>query len=441
MADFNGKKVIVVGLGIQGGGVGLVKYLVKHGAKVKATDLKNEAQLKESLDQIKDLGVELTLGKHVLDDFISADIIFKGPSVRWDMPELVEAEKRGIPIEMEMSFFAGACPSKIIGITGTRGKSTTTMIIYELLKSNNFSVYLGGNIPNISTISMLDDLKSDDWVVLELASWPLSGFHRKKISPHISVFTNLYPDHLNYYKTMDEYLYDKKAIYLYQNQNDYLVANIHLQPVIEKDNPKSKVTYFSSGDFSASLRHLKGEHNLENAASALRVAEILGIDKQKANDSISSFRGIPYREEVVGEKNNVFFVNDTTSTAPVAAIKAINVFASSPTVLILGGNSKNLPVDDLVEALAKVGKIILLKGSFTDQVLPVLRKRYGGKINGPFDNLEDAVAKGYEEALGLRCPQSKSCLLFSPGATSFASFKNEFHRGAEFNRIVAGILK
>ena len=437
-SQFRGKKVLIVGLGLLGGGVGLAKFFAQLGAKVKVTDKKNKEQLLPSVDKLKHLSINYTLGKHDLDDFLETDFIFKAPKMRWDDPLIVTAQKKGVQIEMETSFFAKLCPAPIIGITGTRGKSTTTTLIYEILKKySGKTVHLAGNIPQSSTINLLSSISPDDLVVMELSSWQLSGFHRKKISPHIAVFTNFYPDHLDYYKSMDEYFYDKKAIYFYQKSDDYLVINESLKKIVAKDKKKSKNIYFSSSDFPNSLLHLKGVHNRENAAAALTVAKVLHLDLDQCIDTLIHFKGLPYRQEVVSEKNGITFVNDTTSTTPTATIKALEAFGNHPIILILGGNSKALPTNVLIDQLIDTDRLILLKGSFTEEIYPTLKKKYPEKIIGPYDNLEDAIKTAYQEAKQFAIRKQQSAIvLFSPGATSFAMFNNEFHRGREFNRIV-----
>ena len=174
MEKYVGKKILVVGLGLQGGGVGIAKYFADLGANVTVTDKKSEKQLSPSIEALKDYEITFHLGGHQQDDFLSADIIFKGPSVLWTTPEIVAAEKKGIPVEMELSFFAANFPGKIIGVTGTRGKSTTTSMIFNLLKLSNFPAFLGGGFPGISTINYLKTLKETDWVVAEISSWALS---------------------------------------------------------------------------------------------------------------------------------------------------------------------------------------------------------------------------------------------------------------------------
>lgn len=441
--EYSGKKILIVGLGLQGGGVGVAKFFAELNAQVTVTDKKTKEQLSQSIDILKHLPVAFHLGGHEVNDFLAADVIFKGPAVPWDLPEIVEAQKKNIPIEMDLAFFSQHCPARIIGVTGTRGKSTTVYLIYQLLKQSGFPVYLGGSLPGVSTIDYLKTVTGNDWVVLELSSWALSGFHRKKISPHIAVFTNFYPDHLNYYQNMDEYLYDKRAIYLYQKPEDYLIINKALLPIIDSSHPQGVQITFEASDFPGELKFLKGEHNRENAAAAAAVAKILKLDWSGSINFLKQFRGLPYRQEVVGKKGNVVFINDTTSTTPIATIKAIESFKDKKIVLILGGNSKNLPFIQLINKLNKVEKVVLLAGSFTEEVVDSLRALMPEKISQRiYDNLEKAVGEAYRLAKGLdsRFRGNDIIILFSPGATSFAMFNNEFHRGEEFNRIVSGLI-
>jgi len=435
-----GKKVLVVGLGLQGGGVGIARFFSELGAIVTVTDKKDKNKLQESIEKLKRFNIQFNLGGHILKDFISADVIFKGPSVPWNSMEVKAAIEKNIPIEMELSFVVANYPGKVIGITGTRGKSTTTHLIFNLLKESGFDVALGGGLPGISTIDCLKTAGESSWLVAELSSWALSGFHRKKISPHIAVFTNFYPDHLNYYKDLKEYFYDKQAIFQYQKSGDSLIANINLKKNIDSVTQifqKTNERFFTKNDFLYSLEYLKGDHNLENAAAAFKVSEILKIDKDKAIQIIKNFKGLPYRLQTVGKKRNVIFINDTTSTTPIATVKAIRSLNGKKIVLFLGGNSKNLPKDILINELNSIEKIILLSGSFTEEISTILEEKFPDKLIGPFSNLEQAIEAGYEEAEKLK---DECYLLFSPGATSFSMFNNEFHRGDEFNRLVELII-
>lgn len=410
-----------------------MKFFSELGADVTATDLKTEEQLSPSVEALKPYRAKFSLGKHHMSDFLSADYIFKGPSVPWMLPELLEAEKKRIPIEMEAAFFASLCPAQIIGITGTRGKTTVSQMIYESLKGMRSGVYLSGNISGSSTIELLHKISTGDLVILELSSWQLSGFHRKKWSPHVAVFTNFYPDHLNYYKSEEEYFRDKSAIYAYQKPSDYLIANAQLKERLKKEDIKSTISYFSAKDFSTPLKYLRGAHNYENAAAALLIKKTLGNKLEQAIKTITEFKGVRYRQEIVEERNNVFFVNDSTSTTPISTIKALEAFNDGKVVLILGGNSKQLPFDELVARLDSVDFIALLQGSFTDEILSPLRKKFPEKISEPYDSLKVAVEKAYAVAQTF---QQKTYILFSPGATSFGMFANEFDRARQFDELV-----
>lgn len=427
--QFKNKKILIVGLGLQGGGVGLVKFFAQLGARVTVTDLKKKEELRESLQKIKEYDVTLRLGQHRREDFLAADVIFKGPSVPWTLSQLRAAMSKEIPIEMEASFFAQHCPCPIIGVTGTRGKSTTAAMIYALMKKAGFSVFMAGNVPGVSTITLLEKLTPQEYVVLELSSWQLSGFHQKKISPHIAVFTNVYPDHLNFYDTMEDYFYDKKAIYHYQKSNDYLVADEDMKRSINP--PFRQHVIFTSGlTFQGKLTHLKGSHNEDNAALAYETGKILKIDSDLIYRELADFKPLSYRLEKVAEIAGVAIYNDSTSTTPIACQKAIETFEGKHIILICGGNSKKLPFDDLINTINRsVDKIILLKGSFTDEIVLSLDQN---KIVHPIPF--DDIQKTFSQALEVS--RAGDVILFSPGATSFAMFKNEFHRGREFDTIV-----
>lgn len=429
MEKYKNKKVLIVGLGLQGSGVGLVQFFHKIGARVGITDLKNADQLSPSIDLIKSLPLEIqTYGEHKIADFLWADFIIKGPAMPWSHSLIVEALGKGVVVEMEIGIFFENCLNKIISVTGTRGKSTTTAMIYEILKTK-YTVYLAGNTPGTSTINILPKLKPGDLVLLELSSWQLSSLHRIKKSPQIAVFTNLYPDHMNYYATPKEYFYDKKAIYLYQNKGDVIIANNNLKNDIDLDNLISTKVFFDKEDFTGKLA-IEGDHNKENAAAALLVGKELGVAVDEAKRILMDFKGLPYRMEKTTTINEVVIYNDTTSTTPVATITAINAMGDKKILLILGGNSKKLPYEDLISLINdKVEKVVLLAGSFTSEVISKITPDI--LLNkDPFTDLKEAVEFALNNASG------SDILLFSPGATSFAMFSNEFHRGAEFNKII-----
>ncbi len=435
--DFRGQKVLVMGLGILGGGVSAASFFIRHKAQVTVTDLRSEKELQVSLKRLKQFPLKFVLGQHRQEDFFEADLIIKNPAVADDNPYLKMAKKLGKKIEMESSLFAKLCPVPIVGVTGTRGKSTTSAMIYAILKSyGQFPVFLGGNHPDSSTLELLDKITPDSLVVLELSSWQLAGFHEDQISPHLAVFTNFYPDHLNRYQSQKDYLDDKKAIFLYQKKGDYLLLNQEDSVVkkLAKEAP-GQVLRFDANYFPAPWKlQIPGEHNRLNAAAALRVAELLKVPKKVIKKALEEFPGLTGRLEKVRQIKNISFINDTTSTTPVATAAAIKALGRQRIVLLLGGNDKNLPLEYLIKALKRpaVTKIILLPGTGTEKLLKQIKKEkeINNKIAGQYEDFKQAVV------LALKLAQPKNTVLLSPGFTSFAAFRNEFDRGEQFKKIV-----
>jgi len=448
--DFAGKRVLIMGLGLQGGGAGVARFFAEHGAKVTVTDLKTQKELASSLANLSDLSIKYVLGRHREEDFKNADLVIRNPDVSPDSPYLELARKSGVSVEMDESLFLRLCPNKknIIGVTGTRGKTTTTNLIGAILKEAGFHTLLGGNLRGVATLSLLDKIMPDSKVVLELSSWQLQGLDWDKISPHISVITNIYPDHLNRYKSMKDYIADKKIIFKYQNKNDFLVLNAENE--ITKsfaEEAKSKIIWFSLG---AKLIHLpggilesfklKGEHNLENLAAAYQMAKILRIDDKIIKEAVADFEGVPFRLEEVRVIDGVSFVNDTTSTMPVATIMALKAYEGRPIILIAGGASKNLDMSQMAkEIVERVKAVVFLEGSATDGLISQIKNRISHlpkgqkkvKILGRFNNFNQAVTTARNIS------EPGDVVLLSPGCASFGMFKNEYDRGEQFNAIVS----
>ncbi len=426
---FAGKRVLQIGLGVQGGGLGMARYIAPVAKRLVITDKKSENELAPSVKALQSYpAITLALGGHKSALFSDCDLIVIGPSVPWNLPELERARARGTPVVSEIELFFQAAHTPIIGVTGTRGKTTTASMIYGLLHDAEKKVALGGNVPGQSTIELLEQEAAVDFFVLELSSWQLAGLHRIKKSPHIGVFTSFFPDHLNFYSSMEDYWFDKSALYRYQHSSDILIAHESLEERIIAQRPQSQLHLVSS--YIGPLR-IMGSHNRHNAALAQEVGRILGISSDRIAQSLSAFAGVHYRLERVASIKGVDVYNDTTSTTPIALQYAIRAMKEKyqHVVLIMGGNSKRLPYDELLEEIAaRVDKIILLKGTFTDQLQSLLpRKKLVGAV---YDDLSKAVAIALDET------KRGGCLLFSPGATSFAMFKNEFDRGAQFNAII-----
>ncbi|MFA6258690.1 MAG: Mur ligase family protein, partial [Candidatus Paceibacterota bacterium] len=258
---FQGKNITIMGLGLLGRGLGIAQFLFECGANLTITDLKSEEELKKSVTVLKNLvrkkdflhkhKIRFVFGGHKLEDFRNKDYIIKSAGVPIDSPYIEEAKKNKIPIEMDVSFFAKLSPkTKIIGVTGTRGKSMTTTLIYEILKKNedflNKKVYIGGNIKGIATLPILkkiENSRKESILVCELDSWQLQGFGESKISPHISVFTSFFLDHMNYYKNnMKRYFADKANIFKFQKKGDVLIIRKGVKKIIPKNIKSNLIT-------------------------------------------------------------------------------------------------------------------------------------------------------------------------------------------------------
>jgi len=428
---FKGKKITVMGLGLLGRGLGDVKFLAECGASLIVTDLKTKKQLADSIKKLaKFKNIKFVLGGHRLKDFSNRDLIIKSAGVPLDSPYVAEAERNKIPVEMSTALFVRLSGIKTIGITGTRGKSTVTQLIYEILKTSGLKVFLGGNVRGLSTLALLKKVKSSDWMVLELDSWQLQGFGTAHLSPHIAVFTNLLPDHLNYYQNnLDRYFADKANIYKYQKTGDYLITGPNIAPRLGYQPVKPLPKNWKL--------KLPGEHNKENAAFAKKVAEIVGIKPELTKKVITNFGGMAGRLELVRTWRGIKIYNDTTSTTPAALGAALRALGATRKniILILGGADKNLNFAEIFPLIKEFCRqVILLPGTGTDKFLAsklLSVKAYEAKT------LQEAVTEAKKLVI------SGDILLFSPGFASFGpppgGFKNEFDRGDQFNKLIKNL--
>lgn len=434
---FKDKKITLMGLGILGRGVNLAKFLAENGAELIITDLKTKKELVSSLNQLKKFkGIKYVLNRHSLSDFKDKDMVIKTAGVPFDSKYIKEAEKNKIPIEMDASLFAKLSLAKVIGITGTRGKSTITHFIHFALEKNNQRVFLGGNIKGIATLPLLKKVKENDIIVLELDSWQLQGFGDSKISPHISVFSNFLPDHLNYYKgSLTRYFNDKANIFKYQNKDNYLILSQQAKKEIRKRfKGRIKSQVITSDNFPKNwLTQLIGRHNKDNLALGIKVLEILGIRKNSIKKAVEEYPGVPGRLEFIRNFKGVSFYNDTNASSPEATIAALNSF-DKDIVLIAGGSDKNLDYSQMMKTIQKKAKgLILIKGKGTEKMIKHL-KEYPLK-DYPFElasNMKEAVKKA------ISFSQKGDIILLSPGTASFGVFKNEYDRGEQFNKYVRG---
>ncbi len=452
-----GKRVLVMGLGLLGGGVASARYAVAQGAaEVTVTDLRSEELLAPSVARLAGLPIRYVLGRHDPDDFRRADVVVRNPNVRRDSPYLAIAREAGTRIEMEIAWFFRACPGKIAGVTGTRGKSTTTLLLHHILSAAGWDPLLGGNLGGIETLSLLPRITPDRWTVLELGNWMLEGLHTVRRSPQLSVFTNLLPDHLDAYDSMEDYGQAKTSIFRYQRAGDLALFNadhdfssryageattgaeVWLYSAERGVSyPRARPNEARPFRYAEDIR-LRGAHNLANVQAATLAAELLGVPQERIHAAVASFGGAPHRLEVVRTLEGVTWVNDSASTAPVAGVAALASF-SEPIILIAGGNTKRLDHSAWAEAAAtRAKRVILLKGSATEAFAADVRAAAARHdVSDPIEGIYDDFAAAIQRARELAAPGE--VVLLSPGFTSFGLFLHEFDRGDQFRRLVQAL--
>ena len=432
---FKGKRITLMGLGLLGRGVGDARFLAEQGAVLTITDLKSEEQLVASLLQLQDLkNITYRLGEHSLEDFENRDLILKAAGVPLDSMYIAHAHALGIPVRMSADLFAELSGIPIVGVTGTRGKSTTTHMVAHILARAGMHVLLGGNVRGVSTLSLLNEVTPQSVAVLELDSWQLQGWGEAHMSPHVAVFTTFLPDHMNYYTgSMEKYFADKANIFLYQSESDTFVLGAQLTLFVKEFGYQAKIkaqTFVS--DSSNMPKHttlqIPGEHNRYNAGLASDAARALGVDEDSIKEALESFIGVEGRLQFLGQVRGVKIYNDNNSTTPDATMAALSALGNIDTknvVLIMGGSEKNLdmgPVLQVAQRMCK--KVILLGGAGTERIFSEVLQSFPDTL--VYQSMSDAIPTAFTA-----CAPGDT-LLFSPAFASFGMFKNEYDRNDQF---------
>ncbi len=401
----------------------------------------------ESINQLKDCqGINFLLGGHRRSDFENADIIIANPAVPPDNEFLQIARKNKKLVTSQIEIFFQLCPAKIIGITGSNGKSTTAALTFHLL-SNSISghkVYLTGNIGNQPMLCLLDKIKSQDLVVMEISSFQLEQLAQIKKAPYISLLTNLTPNHLDRHKTFENYCSAKENIFKFQklDEDNPAVSIFNAEDKIanqwfEKYNnvPGKTCLKFSADDVTDDIKNcfkLPGRANLANLAATLTIAKHFGIDKDRIKKALPSFKALPHRLQLVAEKNGICWYNDSKATTPESTIAALVSF-EKPIILIAGGYDKNIGFDALGLEIAKRAKAAILIGQTAHKIASAIKvSRIEHRVTKILfvDSLADAV-----RTVGT-IAQPNDIVLLSPACASYDMFENYEHRGREFTRLV-----
>ncbi len=441
---FENKKITLMGLGLLGRGLGDSVFLSKNKASLIITDLKSENDLKTSLNKLKKYkSIKYVLGEHRLKDFENRDMILKSAGIPLKSEFLEKAKENKIPIEMDESLFAKLADVEVVGVTGTRGKTTVATLIFQILKDNERElgrkVYLGGNIKGVATLPLLEKVKKADIVVMELSSWQLQGFGEAKLSPQTSVFTNFYDDHLNYYKNNRQKYFDDKAnIFKYQKKEDLFFFTKQAEKNIKKyfKNKSLCQKFLVNTDVLPKNWKLKllGEHNKENIALAIAVTLSFGLSLKNIRKSVENFDSVEGRLQFLRKYKGIEIYNDNNATSPEATISALNSFGKKEIILIAGGSSKGLDTKNLVRIIKqKCQRVVLFKEKGTDEIKDDLLS---------YKKIECFEEDGLKDCLKRALDNSKkgSVLLFSPAFASFGKyFKNEFDRGDQFCKLVKNL--
>lgn len=446
-----GCEMAVIGIGVSN--LPLIRFLTDCGAKVSAHDKRSAEQLGETYAELKKLNVNLVLGEDYLKNISpSAKIIFKTPGIRYDVPELLKAAENGAKISSEMELFFELCPARKIAVTGSDGKTTTTSLIYEILKRGGYTCFLGGNIGR-PLIGDIEEISADDIAVLELSSFQL---HTMKQSPDIAVITNVTPNHLDWHKNFDEYKNSKKAVFAYQNDNGKVVLNFDNSITREFGNEAKNVTYFSSkavpdngyclkdnkivfisgGEIQREVIdindiYIPGMHNVENYMAAIAATDTL-INDQIVLEVAREFKGVPHRIEFVRELDGVKYYNDSIASSPARTTAGLVSFGDKKVILIAGGYDKKIPFDDFGTVVNDHVKKLVLVGATSDKIEAAVKEA------GNYSGLEISRCKEFKEAVekAKSLAQSGDIVILSPACASFDLFKNFEVRGNTFKDIV-----
>ena len=441
-----GKNITVIGIGISN--LPLIKYLVSLGANVTACDRRSAEDLGENYTELEKLGVKFNLGDGYLNN-LSGDMIFKTPGMRYDVPELLKAKENGSIVTSEMEVFFEVCPSHIIAVTGSDGKTTTTTLIHKMMTDAGYKTWLGGNIGN-PLLTDTEKMKENDWVILELSSFQL---HTMRKSPEIAVITNISPNHLDMHKDYKEYIDAKKNIMLYQNEGDTLI--VHADNQVTADIGKSAngaVKYFSRNGMAdvyldgniikrgiveiLNIKDIKipGMHNVENYMAAIAAVSGL-VSKDVIVNVAKTFGGVEHRIELVRTLDGVKYYNSSIDSSPNRTINTLRVFPNK-VIMIAGGKDKGIPYDEIGPALAEHVKVLILIGATSDKIQEALDAEINKTGNGK--DIEVIRATSYEDAVNTARSKAHDgdVVLLSPASTSFDMFRNFEERGNLFKKIV-----
>jgi UDP-N-acetylmuramoylalanine--D-glutamate ligase len=425
------KRVTVAGLGRFGGQIAVARWLVEQGAQVLVTDQSPADKLAASIAQLDGVPVEFRLGEHREEDFTQADLIVASPAIPPTSKYLQLARSAGVPITTEVRLFVERCPVPIIGLTGTKGKSTTTAMLGEILK-RKFTVRVGGNIGR-SLLPELERIEKSDLVVLELSSFMLEHLGVMGWSPHVAVVTMVAADHLDWHGSREAYVNAKSNIVRFQRPDDIAVLNAEDPGSLAfAARTPAHVVQFGVNHRKPFELIVPGRHNQSNAQAAWAAASQLGVSRDDAEAALREFRGLPHRLQLVHESNGIRYFNDSIATIPEAAVAALESFPPHRVVQIVGGDDKKkLPMNAMCSALMDRAKAVLCIGKNGKELSQMMSPAPGQTAAAVYHcgDLPTAMKMARQTA------GPGDVVLLSPGCASYDQFVNFEERGETFSKL------
>ncbi|MEX2214554.1 MAG: UDP-N-acetylmuramoyl-L-alanine--D-glutamate ligase [Phycisphaeraceae bacterium] len=430
--DLRDWRIVVMGLGRFGGGVGVTRFLVARGAQVLVTDKDKPEDLKDSIAQLEGLEIAYRLGGHLIEDFTGADLIVVNPAVKPAGNEyLAAARAAGVPETSEIRLLTRLLPNRLrtIGITGSAGKSTTTAMVGHILHRALVSsqVHVGGNLGG-SLLNELDRIAPDDWVVLELSSFMLQGLREDKWSPHIALITNLAPNHLDWHGSFEAYREAKAVVLAFQDADqDVALLGPGVGDAFTPVARRVIQVHESAADAKAVPPLLiPGSHNRLNAAMAMEVCAVAGVDREVATEALADFAGLPHRLQFVCEHNGVRFFNDSKSTTPESARLALEVFTPDTVHIILGGHDKGSDLSKLAAFARQHCRGIYTLGATGPAIARASNAARGFASVVECETLDNALRESLSRA------RAGDVILLSPACASWGQFTHFEQRGSRF---------
>jgi UDP-N-acetylmuramoylalanine--D-glutamate ligase len=433
MLELKNKRVTVAGLGYFGGQIAAARWLVEQGAKVTVTDIAAREKLEASIKQLDGLPIEYHLGGHDERDFTSCDLVVASPAIAPGNAFLAAAAGAGVPITTEIRLFIERCPLPVIGVSGTKGKSTTTALLGLMLRTQ-YHVWQGGNIGN-SLLFDLPRMEPGQLVLLELSSFMLHYLDQAQWSPHVAVLTMLAADHTEWHKTQEAYLEAKRVMVKYQHEDDIAVLEQGGETARRfAEGAKGTVLWYSENSGPRFELTIPGRHNQLNAKAAFTAASAVGVRFEAAQQAVRTFPGLPHRLQLVHSKHGVRYFDDSIGTIPTAAAAALKSFDRGTVIQILGGHDKNLPLEELCHACAEHAKAVLCIGETGPKIMQQLLALHPEFKPYVFECGTLGEAMRQAEMIA----EEGDVVLLSPGCSSYDQFVNFQQRGDLFAQLARG---